>query len=202
MFLSIGSYDQTIRRHERASGQQLVDDSLPPRSLASPPETSAIRDPKLLEVTDDHFAWLLGERDPPEGLTEAAGGIDDKSVILLLRGLVARLHRADCHYHWLIVDDMEVVGICGFKRPPNPAGEAEIGYGVAKSRCRLGYANRAVALMIVHSIEEGLSVLTAETTASNIASQIVLNRNRFAHVGRRHDEEDGEIILWAKSLSG
>ena len=131
-------------------------------------------DLRLQEVTDSHFAWLLGERPAPDELTQAPGGVDEKCVISLLRDLTADLHRAGCRSHWLIVDGVEVVGLCGFKRPPDPSGEAEIGYDVAESRRNRGYATRAVGLMLHRGRQEGASTLVAETAISNLASQRVL----------------------------
>ena len=161
-----------------------------------------MRQPTLLQVTDDHFSWLLGERGPPDdGLTEPPGGIDGKVVLAMLRSLTARLHRAGCHSHWLVVDNGEVVGLCGFKRPPSPRGEVEIGYGIAESRRRLGYATAAVALMVARSSRDGVSMLSAETTSANIASQLVLERNGFDRVGARYDDEDGALVLWTKAVS-
>lgn len=161
-----------------------------------------MRHPTLVQITDAHFAWLLGERPvPDDGLREAPGGVDAKAVLASLRTLAARLHHAGCHAHWLIVDAGEVVGLCGFKRPPNPAGAVEIGYGIAESRRRLGYATAAVALILARSAQDGVSLFTAETASSNIASQRVLERNGFDRVGARYDDEDGALILWTKPTS-
>jgi RimJ/RimL family protein N-acetyltransferase len=157
-------------------------------------------DVRLHEVTDEHFAWLLGERDPPDGLTEAPGGVDERFIVSLLRDLTASLHRVGCHGHWLIVIGKEVVGLCGFKRPPSTPGETEIGYGVAESRRGKGYASQAVALMLGRGRQEGASTLVAETAICNPASQLVLERNGFSRTGTRYDVEDGELILWAKDV--
>ena len=157
-------------------------------------------DLRLHEVADDHFAWLLGERPAPDGLKEPPGGVDERSVIVLLRRLTASLHQDGCRSHWLIADDAEVVGLCGFKRPPGASGEAEIGYGVAESRRGRGYATRAVALMLERGRQEGASSLVAETAISNPASQRVLERNGFDRTGTRHDPEDGDLVLWVKTL--
>lgn len=157
-------------------------------------------DIRLHEVTDDHFAWLLGERPAPDGLTEPPGGVDEKFVVSLLRDLTAALHQAGCRSHWLVVDGREVVGLCGFKRPPSSSGEAEIGYGIAESRRSRGYATRAVALMLAEGRKEGASTLVAETAISNPASQLVLERNGFDRIGARSDPEDGNLIIWARIL--
>ena len=155
---------------------------------------------RLHEVTDEHFAWLLGERAAPDPLTEAPGGVDEKFVVSLLRDLVKILHQAGCRSHWLIVDDAEVVGLCGFKRPPSPSGEAEIGYGVAQSRRGRGHATRAVALMVERARQEGASTLVAESAVANPASRLVLERNGFTRTGTRHDPDDGDLLLWTKVL--
>jgi RimJ/RimL family protein N-acetyltransferase len=99
-------------------------------------------DLRLQEATDRHFAWLLGEIPAPDGLMEATGGVDERFVISLLRDLTATLRQAGCRSHWLIIDGEEVVGLCGFKRPPGASGEAEIGCGVAESRRGRRYGRR------------------------------------------------------------
>ena len=156
---------------------------------------------RLHEVTDPHFAWLLGECDTPDGLIEAPGGVDERAVISMLRDLTASLHQVGCQSHWLIVVEREVVGLCGFKRPPTSTGEAEIGYGIARSRRGMGYASQAIALMVNRARQEGVVKLVAETATSNHASQVVLEKNGFSRIGMRHDIEDGELILWSTSLS-
>jgi RimJ/RimL family protein N-acetyltransferase len=99
------------------------------------------------------------------------------------------------------VNCTEIVGLCGFKHPPNPSGKAEIGYSVAASRRGQGIATRAVALMLQQVCDyKGVSTLMVETAEDNRASQLVLERNGFVHTGRRDDTEDGTVICWAKSI--
>ena len=156
----------------------------------------------LLTATDEHFAWLLGKAKAPDGLAQPPGGVDDESVIKLLRRVTAMLHSADCRSHWLIVHESEVVGLCGFKRPPDAAGAAEIGYGVAATRRGQGFATRAVALMVSEAQRDSKVLrLLAETAEDNHPSQSVLASNGFVETGRRQDIEDGRLILWAKSLT-
>ncbi len=156
----------------------------------------------LLPITDDHFAWLLSEAAAPDGLRDPMGGVDEHEVLRMLRRGTARLHAAGCHASWLIIDHNEVVGLCGFKRPVNAAGAAEIGYGVAQSRRRKGYATMAVGLLINEVAKtKAASRLLAETTTSNSESQRVLERNGFSIDGARDDAEDGELLLWSRPLS-
>jgi len=156
----------------------------------------------LLAATDDHFAWLLNEAPSPGGLRKPVGGVDDPVVLKMLRRMNAKLHAAGCNASWLIVDQDEVVGLCGFKRPADEANRAEIGYGVAESRRCRRYATMALGLMI-HEIEkmEAASWLIAETAVSNLGSQRVLERNGFAIDGARHDEGDGELMIWSRSIT-
>ena len=156
----------------------------------------------LQEANDQHFAWLLGETAPPDGLAAPPDGVDGRAVLSVIRHLVASLHSAGCRSHWLIVDGAEVVGLCGFKRPPDPSGTAEIGYGVAISRRGKGFATQAVALMLDKAYDiESVLRLTAETAEDNVASQVVLERNGFFRTGRRHDAEDGNLSQWMRAVS-
>jgi RimJ/RimL family protein N-acetyltransferase len=102
----------------------------------------------------------------------------------------------------LIIDHNEVVGLCSFKGPVNAAGAAEIGYGVAQSRRSNWYATMAVGLLINEVAKtKAASRLLAATATSNIESQRVLERNGFSIDGSRDDAEDGELLLWSRSLS-
>ena len=95
------------------------------------------------------------------------------------------------------------MGLCGFKRPPDEKGTAEIGYGIAASRRGRGFATMAVEL-VIKEVERGGVVkrLVAETAVGNVASEKVLESNGFKRIGERVDEEDGEVVCWRKELSG
>lgn len=155
----------------------------------------------LILARDEHFAWLLGEVSPPDLLREAPGGVEQRRILRWLRAVSARLNAAGLLGSWLIVDEEEVVGLCGFKGPPDTAGSAEIGYGIAATRRRFGHATEAVRLLC----EEvgrlgGVAALRAETAINNLPSQRVLEHNDFLQVGARHDPEDGDLILWSRPL--
>jgi RimJ/RimL family protein N-acetyltransferase len=154
---------------------------------------------KLLPAQDAHFAWLLGEAEAPEGLTQPPGGVDQPWVYRWLRrGLRERGGRGQ----WLMVADGEVVGLCGHKSLPDEAGGVEIGYGVAPERRRLGYATRAVAIVIQTALADAaLRALTAQTALDNLPSQRVLEANGFAAIGRAQDADEGEMIVWRLELS-
>ena len=156
---------------------------------------------QLILATDHDFAWPLGEAAPAHGLHEAPGGVEERRILKWLRTVSARLEAAGHLGSFLIVDAGEVVGLCGFKGPPDGSGSGEIGYGIAASRRRLGHATRAVALMCDEVRQRAaVTVLRAETSTQNPSSQRVLELNGFAKVGSRHDDEDGDMLLWSKSL--
>lgn len=156
---------------------------------------------RLILATDRDFAWLLGEASPENGLREAPGGVEEWRILEWLRADSARLEAAGHLGSFLIVDQREVIGLCGFKGPPDSSGSGEIGYGIAVSRRRLGHATRAVALMCAEVRQRGaVTALRAETSTRNLSSQRVLEHNGFARVGSRHDDEDGELLHWSKTL--
>jgi RimJ/RimL family protein N-acetyltransferase len=153
---------------------------------------------RLLAARDAHFAWMLGESDAPDGLRLPHGGVDQPWVLRWLRrGLRQRGRR-----QWLMLAGGEVVGACGYKAPPNEVGEAEIGYGVAPERRRRGFATRAVDLLLEAARDDAqVRVITAQTALDNLPSQRVLEANGFAAIGRAHDADEGEMIVWRLELS-
>jgi RimJ/RimL family protein N-acetyltransferase len=153
---------------------------------------------QLLPATDAHFAWMLGEAAPPGDLRLPQGHVDEPWVLKWLRRTLPKLGG---YGSWLMDADSEVVGMCSYKAPPNAAGTVEIGYGVAPERRRLGYATRAVALLIEAArLDPRVSVIVAETALANLASQKVLTVNGFADVGRSVDDDEGEMIVWRLEL--
>jgi RimJ/RimL family protein N-acetyltransferase len=61
-------------------------------------------------------------------------------------------------------------------------------------------ATLAVGELLAQAARDGIGVVLATTTVANRASQIVLERNGFAEVGRRVDEEDGAVKDWKAVL--
>jgi len=99
----------------------------------------------LVEATDSHFTWMLGESPSPDRLGLPPGGIDEAWVLRWLRRNLASFGQPG---NWLVVAEGEVVGLCSYKTAPSADGAVEIGYGVAATRRRLGHATRAVELAI------------------------------------------------------
>ena len=155
---------------------------------------------QLLPATDAHYAWMLGEREAPEGLRLPPGGIDTPPILHWLRRTLPKLGGIGM---WLMVADGEVVGTCGYKWPPTSRGDVEIGYGVAASRRGLGYARDASRLVIEASrLDPRVRARIAETAVGNSeSSQRVLVANGFFKTGRGHDDEEGETIRWRLELA-
>jgi RimJ/RimL family protein N-acetyltransferase len=152
----------------------------------------------LIEATDDHFAWMLGEADGPDGLSLPPDGVDDPVTLAMLRLKAASRRAGRRRGTWLIVADGQVVGLCGFKELPKH-GSVEIGFGIARACRGRDHATQAVAqLLIEAAADPEIDEVTAQTATGNSASQRVLQKNGFMKVGTRDDPEDGELIMWRR----
>jgi RimJ/RimL family protein N-acetyltransferase len=156
----------------------------------------------LVEATDDHWAWLSGERPNAGDWLLPEGGVDDLPTMCNLRRVTHDLRSAECPHSYLIVHGNEVVGLCGYKHPPRPDGRVEIGFGIAAARRNRGYATRAVALLLEQaSRDQAVCTVLAETHIDNIGSQCVLRRNGFTVRGKRHDDEEGDLLIWSAPMA-
>ena len=148
--------------------------------------------PTLLAATDAHFAWMLGEADPPGPLRLPPGGVDEAWVLRWLRRNLAAGAAS-----WLILDGEEVAGLCSHKTAPDAEGAAEIGYATAPAHRRRQIATLAIALLAAQArADPRLRTLTAETATTNRPSQRVLEANGFEAVGGGFDADEGEMIRW------
>jgi RimJ/RimL family protein N-acetyltransferase len=156
----------------------------------------------LLEISDAHFLWLLGEGDPPApGLTLPPGGVDETETLQIVRRMTRRLRRDGSRGSWLMLSGGEAVGLCGYKQAPAADGSVEIGYGVASSRRNRGHATRAVAAILDYARSDpAVRTVTAATAVGNQPSQRALERNGFVQTGTSNDPDDGEMILWKTDL--
>jgi RimJ/RimL family protein N-acetyltransferase len=153
----------------------------------------------LIEATDAHFAWMLGEAEQPDSLRLPPGGVDEPFVLRWVRRTLAEMGPATS---WMMVDGGEVVGVCSLKSPAQADGFIEIGYGVTAERRRRGHATRAVTEMIEHTSRvPGIHGLWATTAANNEPSQKVLSANGFIERGRSIHPQEGELVLWRLALN-
>jgi RimJ/RimL family protein N-acetyltransferase len=152
----------------------------------------------LVPARDAHFAWMLGEAPATDGLTLPPDGLDTPPILRWLRRTLPRLGG---YGSWLMVDTGEVVGACGYKGAPTPAGDVEVGYGVAPERRQRGYAGQASRLMLEAARADArVRALVAETAVGNVASQRVLAGAGFFKTGRGWDDDEGETIRWRLEL--
>jgi RimJ/RimL family protein N-acetyltransferase len=87
-----------------------------------------------------------------------------------------------------------VVGSCGFKGPPAD-GSVEIAYGVSPEQRNRGYATEAAAALVTYAFERAdVRVVRAHTLPNSTASQRVLEKCGFEHVGELIDADDG--LVW------
>jgi RimJ/RimL family protein N-acetyltransferase len=151
---------------------------------------------RLVEATDEHFLWFARGEGRMEGLGLPPGGVEDPVVLPIVRRMMARLREVGCRGSFLMVQDDEVVGTCGYKWPPKDR-IVEIGYGVAASRRRLGHATRSLAALLDWARRDpAVEVVTAETAVGSHASHRVVAANGFAQIASRYDQEDGDLFLW------
>ena len=93
-----------------------------------------------------------------------------------------------------------VVGSCGYKGPPGPDGVVEIAYGVEPSHQRRGYATEAARALVALAFDDrSVRLVRAHTKPGNGASDRVLARCGFVHVGEVVDPEDGLVCRWERS---
>jgi RimJ/RimL family protein N-acetyltransferase len=101
---------------------------------------------------------------------------------------------------WYVIGNGQLVGSAGYKGPPDEARTVEVGYSIVEAAQLRGYASGAVNLLVIRAFRDPRIVaVRAETLPELVGSQAVLKRCGFSSVGRRHDPEDGEILMYAIS---
>lgn len=150
----------------------------------------------LIEATADDFNAIPGGIVRP-GLRLAPDTvIAPPDVLDMLRGLADDIRQLFAPSAWWIVNGSEVVGLCSVIRAPHD-GDVHIGYGVAPTRQRRGFATMAVGQVLAWARHDPrVTQVSAETGIENVASRRVLERNGFLRVGERVDADDGPVICW------
>jgi ribosomal-protein-alanine N-acetyltransferase len=94
-----------------------------------------------------------------------------------------------------------VVGMCGFKGPPDADGMAEIAYGIAPAWQGKGLATLAANELIDFARRSRLVVtLRAHTLPEPNASTRVLGKCAFQRTGEINDPADGLVWRWERRL--
>jgi [ribosomal protein S5]-alanine N-acetyltransferase len=98
-------------------------------------------------------------------------------------------------------DSGAFVGTCSFKGPPAD-GIVEIAYGVAADHQGNGYATEAAQALVAYASTFGeVRVVRAHTLPGSSASQRVLAKCGFRHVGEVIDPDDGPVWRYEKAVS-
>ena len=101
--------------------------------------------------------------------------------------------------HWvhgfnLVLADGIEVGLGSFKGPP-VAGAVEIEYAVIPDQPGKGYATAAARALVEYAFRDAaVNRVLAHTLPDGVASQRVLQKSGFRHVGEVVDPEDG--LVW------
>lgn len=104
--------------------------------------------------------------------------------------LLAEQADGTCFFHVLTTDDGTILGRFNLVDAEN--GEAELGFRLAEDATGKGLATAAVReILALAATEYGLTSLRAGTSASNKASQAVLERTGFVVVGDSQTITDG-----------
>ncbi|MGH7776086.1 MAG: GNAT family N-acetyltransferase [Candidatus Dormibacterales bacterium] len=139
--------------------------------LVSPEEAADL----LLGRQDPELPWaegypLEGTRDAARGLIFAAGAGEPGGFGM---------------YQVIRLEDGHVVGDIGFHGPPARDGSVTVGYGIAASARRQGYATEALRAIIDWAlVQAGVFRVKADTTHENLASRRVLEGAGMVLVGR------------------
>ncbi len=153
-----------------------------------------------LEASDRDFAALIAGQGP-RNLKLPDGNIERPEILAMLRDLANSIRPDFVPAGWLIVSEGEIVGLCSLVKPP-AGGTIFIGYGIAETRRRRGFASAGVSAVLAWARNDPrIDCVCAETAIDNLASQRVLERNGFVRTGRRDDAEDGEMVCWEHILA-
>lgn len=133
-------------------------------------------DAGLAALPPARLAGALGARVPPDA-------VDEEMWAESAERLQSRPGEAGWHF-WLLVEHGAVVGTAGFKGPPGPEGEVEIGYGLVATARGRGLASEAARALVDWALRDArVRRIVAHTEAGNGASERVLAKLGFAPAG-------------------
>jgi [ribosomal protein S5]-alanine N-acetyltransferase len=111
-----------------------------------------------------------------------------------------REHPFTIEWHPFLVihkKDNALIGLVGYKGPPNSQGDIEICYGIIQSYRSKGYATEIAEWLVEHAFEnEKVKVVSATTLSTSNASSNVLRKCGMLKVGRVFDFEHGRLWKW------
>lgn len=149
-----------------------------------------------LEGSREQLAHALGaeiEEWPPEG------GEWDRAAVEFFRRRIDDDSARAWGPSYVIAND-RLVGSAGFFGPPDEEREVEIGYSVCGRERRRGIATAAVAELCALAMISGCASIRARTTADNLGSIAVLERNRFTESSRATGADGVIEVVFRRSL--
>jgi RimJ/RimL family protein N-acetyltransferase len=93
------------------------------------------------------------------------------------------------------LEDGAVIGHCGFHRPPDDAGSAEIGYNILPRYRGNSFATEAASGLVAWALQQGSFMVIAAIAPENRASRRVAEKAGFHQTGERIDSHDGNESL-------
>jgi RimJ/RimL family protein N-acetyltransferase len=129
---------------------------------------------------------------------DVAAGMTHLDAILAIMG--ANPRPAPWADWWALDSSDAIVGLCGFKGPPDADAVVEIAYGSFPLVEGRGVATAMAAGLVAIAAANGARTAIAHTLAPDNASAAVLTRNGFTPVGTVIDPDDGEVWRWQRSL--
>lgn len=150
-------------------------------------------------ATIDEALALVQE---PVALREPrVGGYPDEGTrFFALRMLERGTDDADAFamYHIIDLAAGTLVGHIGFQGHPDRDQSVRIGYAIASSARRQGYAGEALAWILeLATTQPGVRTVRADTSLDNLGSQRVLERGGFELV-----RDDGQSRYYEKTVTG
>ncbi|HUF61741.1 MAG TPA: GNAT family N-acetyltransferase [Verrucomicrobiales bacterium] len=107
-------------------------------------------------------------------------------------------------YGFVIVHSAEnvIIGMAGYKGPPDEQGLVEISYGIAPGYQHRGFATEAAQGLIAYALDQGRArTFRAHTSSEANASTRVLEKCGFRCLGEVIDPEDGVVWRWEKEYA-
>jgi RimJ/RimL family protein N-acetyltransferase len=154
-------------------------------------------------------AELLALFSPGDFPTEISGMAVSPGLSDMLRGgevstrwldSIRALTQSDAWRHGSAIclsDPDRIVGMAGFKGPPDDDGVVEIAYGVAAEFERRGIATAAAAKLIEFARQhESVTTIRARTKHDHAASIRVLEKSGFTYAHDVDDPDDGLVMEW------
>jgi RimJ/RimL family protein N-acetyltransferase len=97
---------------------------------------------------------------------------------------------------YFILNHNEVVGVGGYKGPPNN-NKIEIAYGVVPEKEGQGFATKICKQLTIMALKENPTIrVFARTLMEEGASTNILRKNCFKFIGTIEDAEDGQVWEW------